>query len=86
VHVGEVLEEARQRCVVLQVGWQVAYDGYGGFGVIKVRAAGQSPTRFSRRRSRWNRCEAAEAAEGGMSAEAKDDGPLCRIKRLNDSL
>jgi hypothetical protein len=41
----------RQGCVVLQAGWEVAYDGRGGFGVVKIRRPGNPDVFFAPKES-----------------------------------
>jgi hypothetical protein len=41
----------REGCVVLQEGWEVAYDGYGGFGVAKIRRPGNPDVYFTPKES-----------------------------------
>jgi hypothetical protein len=37
----------RQSCLLLQEGWDVAYDGHGGLGVVKVRRPGDPDDLFT---------------------------------------
>jgi hypothetical protein len=37
----------RQGCVVLQEGCRVTYDGYGGYGVAKIRRPGNPDAFFT---------------------------------------
>ena len=41
----------RQGCILLQTGWEVTYDGRGGFGVVKIRRQGNPDVFFTAKES-----------------------------------